>query len=136
MEDNSYVSLSLEKYNELYDKAKKFDEITEKMTDDFKEVLDKALEAFQSLINNEETAATEEVEEENSYYDVELIIRDGDIPAGAKGKCLEPDNDYPYVDWDKHYDSCYEETIDGVEYKNVYSVDVENLKKVNEKEGK
>lgn len=29
MEDNSYVSLSLEKYNELYDKAKKFDALTE-----------------------------------------------------------------------------------------------------------
>lgn len=28
-EDTSYVSLSLEKYNELYEKAKKYDEICE-----------------------------------------------------------------------------------------------------------
>lgn len=27
MEDGCYVSLSLEKYNELYDKAKKYDEL-------------------------------------------------------------------------------------------------------------
>jgi hypothetical protein len=27
MDDNSYVSLTLEKYNELYDKAKKYDEL-------------------------------------------------------------------------------------------------------------
>lgn len=28
MEDTSYVSLSLQKYNELYDKAKAYDELT------------------------------------------------------------------------------------------------------------
>lgn len=29
MDDNCYVSLTLEKYNEVYDKAKKYDKILE-----------------------------------------------------------------------------------------------------------
>lgn len=37
MEDNSYVNLSLKKYNELYDKAKKFDELNEELTDEIVE---------------------------------------------------------------------------------------------------
>lgn len=39
MEDNSYVSLSLEKYNELYDKAKKFDELTGKFGNELEETI-------------------------------------------------------------------------------------------------
>lgn len=132
MEDNSYVSLSLEKYNELYDKAKNYDEISEKMTDDLKNMINKMCEVVARLAN-EESAATEE---ENSYYDVELIKTEDCIPAGAKGKRLEFDVDKPWVDWDEHYRDCYGKRINGVEYTNVYAVFEENLKKINEKEGK
>lgn len=56
MEDNSYVSLSLEKYNELYDKAKKFDELTEQFGDKLSKtintIIDNVNEMFTS--NKEE----------------------------------------------------------------------------------
>ena len=111
-EDTSYVSLSLEKYNELYDKAKKYDEMK-----------------------------FEEVKKEiDSYYDVEAIKDLDCIPKGAKGKLLELNSDFPYVDWDKFYktnkNSCYGETFKGIEYKNVYAVNMKYLKKLNEGEEK
>lgn len=131
MEDNSYVSLSLEKYNELYDKAKKYDEMQ------FEKVKKGMFDLFKDYGYtpkvNEESAATEE---ENSYYDVELIEEEDGIPAGAKGKRLELDDNRPYVDWDELYRGCYERRINGVVYKNVYAVHEENLKKLNEGEEK
>ena len=45
MNDNSYVSLSLEKYNELYEKSKKFDELV-------KEFGDEISDTIQTLIND------------------------------------------------------------------------------------
>ncbi len=41
--NKEYVSLSLEKYNELYDKAKKYDEL-----------IDKAIESLKNMLSNEE----------------------------------------------------------------------------------
>lgn len=49
MEDNSYVSLSLEKYNELYDKAKKFDELTEQFGDKLSETINTMIENINKL---------------------------------------------------------------------------------------
>ena len=61
MEDNSYVSLSLQKYNELYDKAKKFDELTEQFGDKLSEtintIIDNVNEMFTS--NEEHSGETE-----------------------------------------------------------------------------
>lgn len=45
MEDGSYVNLSLEKYNELYEKSKKFDDLV-------KEFGDGISDTIQTLINN------------------------------------------------------------------------------------
>lgn len=132
MEDTSYVSLSLEKYNELYDKAKKYDEMqAEEVTNSLIDLL-KGRTIKVNLANNKETAATEEVID-NSYYDVELLYDFDGIPKGAKGKCLEPNNHIPYVDWDKHYDYCFERKVNDVVYNNVCAVNVIYLKKLNEK---
>lgn len=100
MENNSYVNLSLEKYNELYDKAKKEDT------------------------------------EQDSKYDVELIEDCDYIPKGAKGINLQPDSDYPFVEWDKHYSNCYSKKIDCITYENVWAVSRSNLKSINNKEEK
>lgn len=54
MEDNSYVSLSLKKYNELYDKAKRFDELTEKFGDDLSKAINDIIENFNNIFNNDE----------------------------------------------------------------------------------
>ena len=59
-------------------------------------------------------------------YNVELTTRSEGIPKGAKGICLEPDSDIPYVNWDKHYSGTFE--LDG--YKNVYAVNAMDLKKI------
>ena len=59
-------------------------------------------------------------------FDVELTNKSYGVPKGAKGICLEPDSDVPYVNWDKHYEGTYE--MDG--YKNVYAVNARDLKKI------
>lgn len=126
MEDTSYVNLSLQKYNELYDKAKKYDELIEK----FGDAISKSI---QDVIDNlDKIAATND--EKDTYYDVECIEDCECIPKGAKGKLLEDDDDdFPYVDWDECYKNCYEKEVDGVEYSNVYAVPLDCLKKLNKK---
>ena len=69
-------------------------------------------------------------------YNVELIEDYYGIPKGAKGIDLEPYNYNPYVEWDKHYDCTYTRKVDGVKYKNVFSVHRNNLKSINNKEEK
>lgn len=89
MEDNSYVSLSLEEYNELYDKAKMYDEITEKLTNIIKSSIDEIWEKFKELMtnNDEQSAATEEVVEETDEIkvgDKVKLIKRGLCTAGFK----------------------------------------------------
>lgn len=54
MEDNSYVSLSLKKYNELYDKAKRFDKLTEEFGDDLSKAINDIIKNFNNIFNNDE----------------------------------------------------------------------------------
>ena len=65
MEDTSYVSLSLEKYNELYDKAKNYDQLTEKLTDEVSENIRKIFDGINEMIaaDEEHSGETEEVED-------------------------------------------------------------------------
>lgn len=61
MEDNSYVNLSLEKYNELYDKAKKYDELSkqfgDKLSESINTIIDNVNDMFTS--NEEHSGETE-----------------------------------------------------------------------------
>lgn len=51
MEDNSYISLSLEKYNELYYKAKIYDELVSKCENkDLTECIEKAIYKFKKYV--------------------------------------------------------------------------------------
>lgn len=61
MNDNSYVSLSLEKYNELYEKAKKFDELTE-------ECKGKVSERFDAILKNIFEKDIEQEEKNQEFY--------------------------------------------------------------------
>lgn len=56
MDDNSYVNLSLQKYNELYDKAKKFDELIEKFGNELSETISTMIDNINKIFNelNEE----------------------------------------------------------------------------------
>lgn len=65
MEDNSYVNLSLEKYNELYDKAKKFDELSEKFGDELKETISTMIENINKIFatDNDDEEDSEETED-------------------------------------------------------------------------
>lgn len=79
MEDASYVSLSLEKYNELYDKAKAYDEMqVEEAAENSKELLKDIPTALKRAFGSkEETAATtEEVVEEIEVGDLVEIVKD------------------------------------------------------------
>lgn len=129
MEDNSYVNLSLQKYNELYDKAKKYDELT-------KELGDKISESISTIVDNFNKMFTTDDKEQDSKYNVELIEDYGGIPKGAKGIDLQPNCLYPHIKWDKFYDNCYIQNVDGITYENVYAVDRDYLKLINNKEEK
>lgn len=99
IKDNNYVILSLEKYNELYDKAKKYDEVI---------------------------TCHEEID---NKYNVECVRTFANIPIGARGIDLEPNSSCPYIEWDNHYDCTYSTEINGVTYENVFAVARENIKK-------
>lgn len=49
----NYVNLSLEKYNELYDKAKSMDELIKNLGEDFPEKVKDFLETIGSILNEE-----------------------------------------------------------------------------------
>ena len=70
MEDNSYVNLSLQKYNELYDKAKKYDELTNELGDKITECI---TTIFDHLTSDEEHSGETEQEE---VEDTELKVGD------------------------------------------------------------
>ena len=67
MEDNSYVNLSLEKYNKLYDKAKKFDELSEKLTEEVRENINKILNGISEMITTTDEEHSEKTEEYNCH---------------------------------------------------------------------
>ena len=121
MEDNSYVSLSLEKYNELYDKAKKFDELTEQFGDKLSEtintIIDNVNEMFTS--NEEHSGETEfkvgdkvKLIKHSDYtrgFDIGDICKINDI--NESGSCrIEIDNGITlgYVD-EEHIEKIKEE---------------------------
>lgn len=87
MEDNSYVSLSLQKYNELYDKAKKFDELTEKFGDELSETINTMIKNINEIFTNDKEEHTgettvEPVEEELKVGDKVNLIKLSDTTYG------------------------------------------------------
>lgn len=48
------------------------------------------------------------------------------IPIGAMGTLIETDDSAPYVDFDEHYEGCFEIN----NYKNVRSMRVDELKEI------
>lgn len=66
MEDNSYVSLSLEKYNELYDKAKKYDELTMMVSEEITKNIGDIFEGLKNTIESifDDTDENEDKEKE------------------------------------------------------------------------
>lgn len=100
MEDTSYVSLSLEKYNELYDKAKAYDEMqaeegAKAMTDFLKDIASAAKVVVGIDMSNEkESAATEEPDNEIKVGDKVEIINDKlKAKVGVIGKVIKIDDD-------------------------------------------
>lgn len=121
MEDTSYVSLSLEKYNELYDKAKMYDEIK------FEEVRKGMFDLLKDYGNiskdNEETAVTEEIDDEIKVGDlVEIIKPKYGARVGVIGKVT-------YIDEDG--DINVKENDDDTD---VWYTTINSVKKVNESE--
>lgn len=111
----------------------KLEDLTREKIDDFKPMINEILDSI--IDGNKETSTTKEQEETriDKYYDVELTKGFDCIPKGAKGKLLEIDSTFPFVDWDNYYEddenSCYKNYLDDVEYENVYCVPLELLKK-------
>ena len=100
MEDNSYVSLSLEKYNELYDKAKKFDELTKEFGDKLSETINTIIDNVNDMfaVNEEHSGETEEVKDtEFKVGDKVMIVGtiiendESDIPYKIKYASSETD---------------------------------------------
>ena len=75
MEDNSYVNLSLEKYNELYDKAKKYDELKERYKEPIEKTLDRILKNINDRLDKMSTNE-EEPNQEAEQEDTELKVGD------------------------------------------------------------
>lgn len=50
----------------------------------------------------------------------------GIIPVGASGTLIETNDNAPYVDFDEHYEGCFEVNI----YKNVRSMMVDELREI------
>lgn len=50
----------------------------------------------------------------------------GIIPVGAMGTLIETNDSAPYVDFDEHYEGCFEVNI----YKNVRSMMVDELEEI------
>ena len=75
MEDNSYVNLSLEKYNELYDKAKKYDELSKQFGDKLSESINTIIDNVNDMFaSNEEHSGETEQQEETE--DIEFKVGD------------------------------------------------------------
>ena len=51
---------------------------------------------------------------------------EGDIPVGAVGTLIEAQTGVPYIDFDEHYEGCFE--FDG--YQNVRALTVEELEEI------
>ena len=73
MEDTSYVNLSLQKYNELYDKAKKYDELTKELGDKITESINTILDNFNKMFTSDEEHSGET---EQEVEDTELKVGD------------------------------------------------------------
>ena len=80
MEDNSYVSLSLQKYNELYDKAKKYDELTKELRDKITESINTILDNFNKMFTTDEEHSGETEQEE---------VKDTELKVGDKVKLIK-----------------------------------------------
>lgn len=126
---DSYVTLTLKDYNDLYDMAKRYLEMTQV---ELVETTEEPVEDIKPVENIEEPVET------NEEWDVILVEDCDGIPKGAKGKDLQPGNTVPFIAWDKNYDveygKMYKHTIDGITYKNVWSIERKYLKPINERE--
>ena len=83
MEDNSYVNLSLQKYNELYDKAKKFDELTKEFGDKVKVTINTILDNVNDMFTTNEEDTEQEVEDtEFKVGDKVKLVKHSDYTKG------------------------------------------------------
>lgn len=94
MEDTSYVNLSLKKYNELYDKAKKYDELTKELGDKISESINKVVDEFNKMFTNNEEETTEEPKTEE-VEDTEFKVGDKIMVVGTIVK--DDKTDMPYL---------------------------------------
>lgn len=92
MEDNSYVSLSLQKYNELYDKAKKYDELTKELGDKISESISTIVDNFNKMFTTDEEHSGET---EQEVEDTEFKVGDKIMVVGTIVK--DDETDMPYL---------------------------------------
>ena len=74
MEDNSYLNLSLQKYNELYDKAKKFDELTKQFGDKLSETINIIIDNVNDMFTTDDEE--QEVKQPKDYNHKTVHIGD------------------------------------------------------------
>ena len=87
MEDTSYVNLSLQKYNELYDKAKKYDELLKTYGDKLSETINTIIDNVNNMFasNEEHSRETEEVKDtEFKVGDKVKLVKLNDCTNGFK----------------------------------------------------
>ena len=65
----SYVNMSLKEYDELKDKAKRFDRLKEKFGDDLDKVLDEAIKEFEDMMS----FATKNKKSKIEVFDMEKL---------------------------------------------------------------
>lgn len=84
MEDNSYVSLSLQKYNELYDKAKKFDELSKELGDKISKSIDTIVDNFNKMFTSDEETEQEVEDTEFKVGDKVKLVKHSDYTNGLE----------------------------------------------------
>lgn len=84
MEDNSYVNLSLEKYNELYDKAKKFDELSKELGDKISKSIDTIVDNFNKMFTSDEETEQEVEDTEFKVGDKVKLVKHSDYTNGLE----------------------------------------------------
>lgn len=123
MEDNSYVNLSLQKYNELYDKAKKFDELSKEPGDKISKSIDTIVDNFNKMFTSDEETEQEVEDTEFKVGDKVKLVKHSECTNGINLGDICKINDI------NESGSCRIEIDNGI---TLGYVDEENIEKIKE----
>ena len=94
--ENSFVTLDLKKYNEMYEKAKKIDELKERFGDEIEDSIIKICKSIDAMFNSICEDESSENNNQNDYEIGDVILIKGVISAIDNSKlpyCIKTKTD-------------------------------------------